>query len=281
MPHTTSVTTRPLLDLHVHSTCSVDGGSSILDYGRQAERWQLAELGFCEHVDLDPRDEGFGHLDVAQYDREMAAARAANRGVRLRQGIEITYQAGLESEITTWLAGHAWDYVVTSVHLVDYVDGWALVSEPGSAGAYFASHTQSEAYTPYFEELLRAARSGLGDILGHLDLVKRYGAQQYGPFLPGTFKEEIRAVLRAAIASGMGLELNTSGWRQGPGECYPALMVLRWYRKLGGEIVTVGSDAHHCRQLGAGIAEALDLLQGAGFRAVATFEERRLLWLDL
>jgi len=269
------------LDLHVHSTCSVDGDSSILEYGRQAQALGLAEIGFCEHVDLDPRDQGFGHLDMAQYDQEMAAARSAIRGVRLRQGIEITYQSGLEPSIVTWLAGHAWDYVVASVHLVDYADGWALVSEPGAVDACFATRTQDEAYRPYFEELWRAARSGLGDLLGHFDLVKRYGVEQYGPFLPGAFEEEIRAILQAAIASGTGLELNTSGWRQAPGECYPALAVLRWYRELGGEVVTVGSDAHHRQQLAAGLVEALDLVRAAGFRAVATFEERRLCWLDL
>ncbi len=280
MPHRTSGGDLRL-DLHVHSTCSVDGSSSILAYGRQAEALGLAEIGFCEHVDLDPRDQGFDYLDLAQYDQEMTTARSEIRDVRLRQGVEITYQARLESRIATWLTGHAWDYVVTSVHLVDYADGWALVSEPSSVDAYFATHTQDEVYRPYFEELLWAARSGLGDLLGHFDLVKRYGVEQYGPFLPDTFEEEIRTVLRAAIASGTGLEINTSGWRQAPGECYPALTVLHWYRELGGEIVTVGSDAHHRRQLAAGITEALDLIRAAGFRAVATFEERRLRWLDL
>lgn len=281
MPPQARATRRPLLDLHVHSTCSVDGNSSILEYGRQAEALELAEVGFCEHVDLDPRDPGVGYLDLAEYDRELAAARSTIRGVRLRQGVEITYQASLEDNLVAWLAGHTWDYVVTSVHLVDYADNWALVSEPSAMAAYFDSHSQDEAYRPYFEELLRAAQSGLGDLLGHLDLVKRAGVKQYGPLLPSAFEEEIRAVLRAAIGSGLGLELNTSGWRQAPGECYPPLTVLRWYRELGGEVVTVGSDAHHSRQLAAGIGEGLDLIRAAGFQAVATFEERRLCWLDL
>jgi histidinol-phosphatase (PHP family) len=129
--------------------------------------------------------------------------------------------------------------------------------------------------------LLRAAQSGLGDVLGHLDLVKRFGVRHYGPFEPAAFEEEIRAVLRAAIDGGMGLEINTSGLRQSPGEPYPALAVLQWYRELGGEILTLGSDTHHVNNLGAGLAEAMTLAQVAGFRAIATFEKRNIRWLDL
>lgn len=270
-----------LVDLHVHSTCSGDGVSSIEEYARQGEVLGLAEIGYCEHVDFDPRDEGYGNFDAGRYNEEMASARAAVDQVRLRQGIEITYQSNREEELIAWLASHSWDYVVASVHLVDYTDGWAIISEPGARGAYFASHTQHQAYGPYFAESLRAAQSGLGDVLGHLDLVKRYGVRQYGPLDPVVFEEEIREILRAAVHSGMGLEINTSGLRQSPGEPYPALTVLRWFRELGGEILTAGSDAHHADNLGSGITQALALAQEAGFRAIATFEERQVKWIDL
>ena len=241
----------------------------------------MAEIGYCEHVDFDPRDEGYGNFDPGRYDQEMAAARAAVDQVRLRQGIEITYQSNREEELVAWLVRHSWDYVVASVHLVDYTDGWAIISEPGAMGAYFASHTQRQAYGPYFAESLRAAQSGLGDVLGHLDLVKRYGVRQYGPLDPVVFEEEIREILRAAAHSGMGLEINTSGLRQSPGEPYPALTVLGWFRELGGEILTAGSDAHHADDLGGGITEVLAMAKEAGFRAIATFEERRVKWIDL
>jgi histidinol-phosphatase (PHP family) len=270
-----------LVDLHVHSTCSGDGLSSIEEYARRAEVLGLVEVGYCEHVDLDPRDGDYGHLDPGHYDREMAAARAATHGVHLRQGVEITYQSGLEESLVAWLARRPWDYVIASVHLVDYTDGWAFISEPGAMGAYFAGHSQRQAYGPYFAELLRAAQSGLGDVLGHFDLVKRYGVRHYGPLDPVAYEEEIREILRTAVHSGMGLEINTSGLRQSPGEPYPALTVLRWFRELGGEILTVGSDAHHAGNLGDGITQALAMAQEAGFPAIATFAERRVKWIDL
>jgi histidinol-phosphatase (PHP family) len=88
-------------------------------------------------------------------------------------------------------------------------------------------------------------------------------------------------VLRAAVERGVGLEINTSGLRQAPGEPYPAQTVLSWYRALGGEILTLGSDAHHSDDLGAGVTEALDLARELGFRAIATFEARQPRWIDL
>ena len=273
--------TTAWVDLHVHSTCSGDGASSIAEYARRAAALGCAEVGFCEHVDFDPRDQDYGYLDTSDYARQVAHARALAPGIQLRQGVEVAYQACLEDEIRTWLAVQTWDYVVASVHLVDYADGWAIVSEPVSTDVYFANHSQRQAFLPYFEELLRAAQSGLGDLLGHLDLIKRYGVAHYGPFQPTAFEEEIRAVLRKMIEQGMGLEINTSGLRQNPREPYPALTVLRWYRELGGEILTAGSDAHHADDLGAGISQALDLAQEAGFRALATFEQRRVHWIDL
>ncbi len=270
-----------LIDFHVHSTCSADGISTIAEYARRAAALGLTEVGFCEHQDFDPRDRGYLALDPARYAREIAAGRAVAPGVSLRRGVEVTFQAGLAGEIGAWLGRQEWDYVVASVHLVDYADGWAIVSEPRAIEEYFAGHRQREAYQPYFDELLRAAQSGLGDLLGHLDLIKRYGTHCYGPFEPGAIEEEIRAVLRAAVEGGVGLEINTSGWRQAPAEPYPGLTVLRWYHELGGEILTVGSDAHHSGDLGAGIAEALDLARAAGFRAIATFEARNVRWIDL
>jgi histidinol-phosphatase (PHP family) len=269
------------MDLHVHSTCSGDGLSTIADYARQAHSAGLEILGFCEHADFDPRDRDYHYLDLAHYDQELARAREEFPEILLLQGVELTYQAGLDHQIGAWLARHPWDYVLASVHLVDYDDGWAIVSEPGTTRAYFAGHTCREAYVPYFEELLRAARSGLADVLGHLDLVKRYGTAHYGSFEPRAFGDEIRAVLRTIADAGMGLEINTSGLRQSPKEAYPSLEVLRWYRELGGEILSLGSDAHHAQELGASIPDASELAQAAGFRAVAYYERRQVRWVTL
>jgi histidinol-phosphatase (PHP family) len=118
-------------------------------------------------------------------------------------------------------------------------------------------------------------------VIGHLDIVKRYGVQHYGPFDPGRYAEAIDAVLRACVDTGIGLEINTSGLRGPPRETFPTLPVLCRYRELGGEILTIGSDAHTAGDLARDIPQALDLAAAAGFRAIALFVDRQPTWLPI
>lgn len=281
-----------LVDYHLHSTCSVDGFSSIADYCQRASERGFVEIGFCEHADFDPRDRGCDYFDYADFHHQIECQRERfGHSLAVRAAVEVTYQASREEEIALFLADKHFDYVVGSVHLVEdaasLTADWAMISEAERCGRYFAQRTVQAAYRPYFAELRRAAASGLFDLIGHFDLVKRYGVDYYGPFDPAVFADEaafayeIRDILELVVEKGVGLEINTSGLRQPPQETFPGLAVLKCYRQLGGEILTVGSDAHSAVDLGRGIAHALTLARQAGFRAIALFEGRRLRWVDI
>ena len=271
-----------LVDYHLHSTCSVDGFSSIADYCQQALKLGFAEIGFCEHVDLDPRDRGCDFFNYRDFSSQIAAQRESHgRRLAVRAAVEITYQASKEQEIALFLADKSFDYVVGSVHLVEDAEEWAVVSETGHCERYFAQRTVQAAYRPYFAELRRAVASGLFDLVGHFDLVKRYGVDYYGPFTTAAFADEIHDVLKLMVEKGVGMEINTSGLRQPPRETFPGLEILKGYRQLGGEILTIGSDAHSAADLGRGIARAVTLARQAGFRAITLFKKRSRRWLDI
>jgi histidinol-phosphatase (PHP family) len=266
------------VDLHVHSTVSADGTSSIADHARRAAELGLAEVGLCEHLDLDPRDRTCGYLDPARYDWEIDAARRLVPGVRLRQGIEITYQAALESDIRGRLDGRPWDFVIASVHLLDYADGWTSVSEARAVGDYFATARNARPICPTLKSCCglyeRYGRCGGSPGPGQTLRVTRYGWFDPSAFADGSGQSCARQRSRD------GTEISACRL-QPPGEPYPGLTVLRWFRELGGEILTPGSDAHQVNDLGAGTAEATELARAAGFRAVASFEARKVLWIDL
>jgi histidinol-phosphatase (PHP family) len=269
----------------VHSTFSADGISTLAAHAACAAEMGLQAVGFAEHADFDPRDRSYGFLNPEDYAQHLAAAQIAHPEVQLLRGVEITYQRKHQTEIHQWLGRYRFDFCILSIHLVEDHDAWAMVSEEERSRQFFADRTEREAYAPYFAELLAAVQSpwpGAGWIvLGHLDLVKRYGVRAYGPFDPARWEGELRSILRAAAEHGVALEVNTSGLRQLPKEPYPSLTVVRWFREEGGELLTLGSDAHCTANLASGVSEAAQLAIRAGFRAVALFEGGQVRWIDL
>jgi histidinol-phosphatase (PHP family) len=271
-----------LADYHVHTTMSCDARVRAVEYVERAIPLGLAEIGFAEHVDLDPRDPGYSFFNYEEYLHEIALAREAAAGrLVVRTALEVNYQCSQDESIRRYLVDKPVDYLIGSTHLINDAGGWCNVSEPESPIPYFAARDKKTIYAQYWTELRAATESGLFDILGHLDLIKRFIKDAYGPFAPEEFEEEIRDILTLAIQRGIGLEINASGWRQPPQEQYPALSILRWYRELGGEILTLGSDVHWLLHTCFGLPEAAELAKSLGFRAVATFSQRQLRWLDL
>ena len=80
---------------------------------------------------------------------------------------------------------------------------------------------------------------------------------------------------------GKGIEVNTSGLRQGAGETMPGIRCLKLYKELGGTVITVGSDAHLPEDVGSGFIEALGLVKKAGFDRIARYEKRMCLFQPL
>ena len=108
-------------------------------------------------------------------------------------------------------------------------------------------------------------------VLGHLDMIKRYDEQ--GVYPDETCMDVIDAILKLAIEKGKGIELNTSYHRYGLADSTPSHMILKRYRELGGLIVTIGSDSHDAAQVGAYIEEGKQVLRACGFSSFCTFEK--------
>jgi len=236
-------------------------------------RLGLSYLCLTEHKDFDPQDLCFGHFHYEKYSRDVAACQQRfNPRLKLLKGVEVDYQRRYERQIRAFLAATEFDFVLGAVH---YIDGLSIFDD------LLERYDADTAYRRYFAAVREAVASGFFDAIGHLDVIKRYGVCRYGPFDPHRYAEEIDAVLRALVETGTGLEINTSGLRQPPAETFPGLEVLRRYRELGGEIITLGSDAHHLPHLGYGIEEALEMARAAGFKAITVFEERQPRWVDI
>jgi histidinol-phosphatase (PHP family) len=252
------------LDAHLHTNQSPDSDVPIDVYAAQAVERGIAELAITDHVDFDRRDPAWEFTTFADRERTVrgAAARWADRGVAIRFGVELTYNRSWENDIRTHLAQHRYDFTIGSVH--DWPD--SPYRDKTGLAAWVAGRPLDDLVEPYFTEVVAAARSGLFDVIGHLDVVKRYLMPYLAPASLAGAPELYEPVLRALVESGTGLEVNTSGLRQGPGETYPTEATVRRFRELGGTRVTAGSDAHRAGTFAFGLEDGYRVVSRAGFR---------------
>lgn len=255
------------LDSHLHTHLSPDSDVLIDVYAAAALERGIAELAITDHVDFEPGAPAFGYATFADRERlvRQAAERWGPQGVAIRFGAELTYDRTWEADIRDHLARHTYDFTIGSVH--------DRVVSPYAANRvqrWVEGRSLPEIVAPAFEEVEAAARSGLFDALGHLDVVKRY----LHPFVSrealAAAPELYEPILRALVESGTALEINTSGLRHPVGETYPSAAVVCRFREMGGRAITVGSDAHRAEHFGWALADGYQYALDGGFR-VLTF----------
>lgn len=253
------------LDSHLHTNLSPDSNVVIDIYAAAALERGIAELAITDHVDFEPGAPAFGYATFA--DRERVVRQAAERwgpqGVAIRFGVELTYDRTWEADIREHLARHAYDFTIGSVH-----DRLVSPYSPSRVRQWVAGRSLGEIVAPSFDEVESAARSGLFDALGHLDVVKRY----LHPFVSkndlAAAPELYEPILRSLVESGTALEINTSGLRHRVGETYPSAAIVARFRQLGGRAVTVGSDAHRAEHFGWALADGYRYALEGGFSAL-------------
>jgi histidinol-phosphatase (PHP family) len=251
------------LDAHLHTNLSPDSDVPVDVYAALAAELGIAELAITDHVDFDPRDPAWEYSSFDDRERTVrqAAERWADRGVAIRFGVELTYNRTWEDDIRSHLARHAYDFTIGSVH------DWPGSPYRGAerVGRWVAGRSLAEIVEPYVLEVTAAARAGLFDAIGHLDVVKRYLMPHVLPAQLAAAPELFEPALVALVESGTSLEVNTSGLRQPPGETYPAAGLVDRFRELGGRRLTAGSDAHREAAFGFGLEAGYRLVAEAGY----------------
>jgi histidinol-phosphatase (PHP family) len=254
------------LDAHLHTDQSPDSSVPIDVYAALAVERGIAEIAITDHVDFDPRDPAFEYSRYDDRERVVrgAAERWAREGVVIRFGAELTYNQRWDADVRAHLKRYRYDYVIGSVHDWPESPYW-----PSRIRGWVEGRSLDEVVAPYYAEIIAAARSGLFDTIGHLDVVKRYLHPSITAADLATRPDLQEPALRAIIESGVSLEVNSSGLRYPGAETYPSAAVVGRYRELGGERVVVGSDAHSRGSFGARLDESYRHLVAAGFDALS------------
>jgi len=263
----------PIADYHVHTNASHDGAGTVEKYCARAESLGLRELAFTNHLDLDPGLSHAGSYNHSTFIEEVRESTARHPDLAIKIGVEVTYQTRLKKEIASALDGIEVDFIIGGIHVVGAAEN--TISEEEGARIYFRDkNSAKEAYEPYFEEALDTVRFGHFDVMGHLDVIKRYGSSIVGAFRIGDFYGFLRRILEGMIKRDIALEVNSSGLFHHVREIYPSAEILKLYRELGGRRLTIGSDSHRPEDLGRGLDEAVAAIRRAGFDEITLYEKR-------
>lgn len=261
------------IDYHTHSRCSFDSDASLTHMVRAAQAAGMRELCVTDHCDLvDEHGQRVCAWDwnksLAQFDD--ARQKLAREGFTLRLGLEFGMGHIDPPCSGTILSQPRLDFVIGSIHNYS--------PQKGSGDFYYADMSTPEACAAilddYFFSMEQLVQSPWFDILGHIIYPLRYmgGNATIHPWM-----DRVSDIMKTVIDSGRGIEVNTwcgrtiAGWEP----------VLRRYKDLGGQIITVGSDAHAPANVGAGIPEAYDLLKALGFKAVCIYDKHTPAFIDL
>jgi histidinol-phosphatase (PHP family) len=253
---------------HIHTKFS-DGKGEIEEYVENAIKEGFDEIGFSDHLTL--LDElppwSMSLEDLEHYTNSVLQVARETPEVKVRLGVEMDYLPGKIPEISSITKNNRFDYVIGSVH---YVDGTCCVDCSQIVGKLekMTSSDIYELYIKYYQLLRDAARSGLFDIIGHPDVIKKFG------FRPErNIDDLLRETASAFAESGVAVEVNTSGLKKPCKEIYPSRRFLEFCFDCGVP-VALGSDAHRPEDMG--VDEGIELVREVGYNRIATFSNRNL-----
>jgi histidinol-phosphatase (PHP family) len=252
---------KGLVDYHMHSILS-DGKDSYEEMVRLAISKGLDEIGFSDHVCLKPVDWAISLIDIPVMTEQILDLRLKYQGqINIRYGIEMDYIPGQETELNELIESIPLDYVIGSVH---FIDDWNFDTDQ----SFYGKWPNDQLYEEYFELIQQASASGLFDIIGHLDIIKKFRIYPESN-QDKLFEDTVKLIKKHNLV----VELNTGGIDRPCAEFTPGPKLLEMcYRH--DVPVTLSSDAHSATQIARHFESAVDLLIQIGYNEVVGFKNR-------
>ena len=263
-------------DYHIHTSFSSDSTSEMPKMIEKAIELGLKEIMITDHMDIDfPSHDMLFTLNYSDYSDAVNLYKVLYKDrIDVLIGVEMGLQKHIVRDARMFTEFNPFDFVIGSTHVINGLD----VSD----SRFFEGKTKKEAYTEYFENVLEHAKlHDCYNVYGHLDYINRYSHYEDNSLEYKDYSDIIDEILKVLVSKGKGLDINTSGYRYGLGRTNPQLDIVKRFKELGGEIVTVGSDAHKPEDVGAYFAEAYAMLKEAGFKYTASFRNKKATMVKL
>jgi histidinol-phosphatase (PHP family) len=250
-----------LFDSHMHTTFSTDSKMNIND---AIERGRELNIGITitEHMDLSYPEPMAFQFDIEQYFADYRKYRSET----VLLGIEIGMRADCLEENCRIVETYPFDYVIGSVHVIDNID--IYLSD------FYQNRSKKEVYQQYFMAMKQCVTCYEGiHSLGHIDYIARYARYADPEIYYAEFSEHIDEVLAALADKGKAIEINTRRL-QSKEAVEIVLPIYKRFYELGGRIATIGSDAHHIKDIGRGLDVGLEIAERSNL-AVVYFKDGR------
>lgn len=261
-------------DFHVHTHFSADSEADIDLIIQTAVAKGMSHLCTTDHNDYDfpsvNGDSDFNfNLDVKNYyDSIIKYRKKYENIIDLKIGIECGLQLQTADRNEKLISSVPFDFVIGSIHVVNNFDPYYP--------EYFTERSDDEGFAEYFKAILDNIKAvKCFDVLGHMDYIVRYSPNKNKNYSYKKYADIIDEIIKILIENGKGIEVNTGGFAYGIGVPNPCPQIIKRYKELGGEILTVGSDSHRPSSVGRYFEQLPALLKSCGFNYYTVFKNRR------
>lgn len=250
-----------MVDYHMHSVLS-DGKNTYEEMILGAIEKGLDEIGFSDHVCQKPVSWAIRLEDIPVMTEQILDLKEKYEDqIKVRYGIEVDYFPGREEELSELIDSIPVDYVIGSIH---FIGDWNFDTDQSLYGKW----SNDKLYEKYFTLVQQAAGSGLFDIIGHLDIIKKFRVY------PETNQEKLFDDTVAIIKeNNLVVELNTGGLDRPCAEFTPSQDILEMCYRHQVD-VTISSDSHRSEHIARHYERALSLLRQIGYTEIIGFSKR-------
>lgn len=262
-----------ICDLHIHSNNSFDAKSSVDKICKTAIERNLYAVAVTDHCEAPFIKCGenceFGSFDkkIPQSISDTLCAKEKYRSrLKVLCGIELGEPVHDMSCTEHALAYGDFDFILASVHNLRGMEDFYYLD--------FSKLDMDRILNMYFDELIETASFKYFDSLAHLTYPLRYIKNATGsvPSL-APYQNKIDEIYKILIQNNKALEINVSGFFKGLDCSLPDKEQIKRFKELGGQFITIGTDAHESEFVGKGIEKGIELAKSCGFKHYTIFEK--------
>lgn len=256
-----------MYDFHVHSIYSPDCRYDIEKMANEAIKRKIKLIYVADHFELNQINHEDMTFNLDDYKKEIQRVNRKLKGVEILSGLELGLDNSQFERFNQIIKNTPLDMIILSTHRVK---GIYLSDEK-----FYSEKQTLMIYEEYYAEILENIKNFDNfDVVGHLDLIDKFKDRYYVDLEFSKYKKIVSDILKEIIKRDKALEINTSGYHSIVGRPYPKMEILTMYKRLGGERIIIGSDAHKPDLIGYKHKSVINTLKKMGFMTISIYRKR-------